>query len=316
MVFALVGVVLLALGVLGFTQIGGPDRRAAPILEIAATPKLLARGEYLVEHVLVCRACHADRDWSRFGGPSNSSALAGGDCLDVADGFPGRVCAPNLSSDDATGIGAWTDGELARAIREGVDRDGEALHPRMPYGDYAYLSDEDLYAVIAYLGEQPAVTRATEEGELSFLARYRMNARPKPVSERVLAPARDDEVAYGEYLARVSGCIGCHSPTDERQDPIAGMSLAGGRPFVGPWGDVLSTNLTPHETGLGNITREDFVARFTETSTVPRPVEAGENTVMPWLDYANMTEADLGAIHAYLQRVAPVPNALPVDDAQ
>ena len=41
-------------------------------------------------------------------------------------GLPGTICFPNITPHD-TGIGAWSDGEVLRALREGVDRDALAL---------------------------------------------------------------------------------------------------------------------------------------------------------------------------------------------
>jgi hypothetical protein len=45
----------------------------------------------------------------------------------------------------------WSDGELMRAIREGISKDGSGLFPLMPYRDYASLSDEDTRAIVAFL---------------------------------------------------------------------------------------------------------------------------------------------------------------------
>ena len=76
--------------------------------------------------------CHSEHDWKQrelavFPGRK----LAGSD-FPLKD-LPGRVVAPNITPDPETGIGNWTDDEIARAIREGVDRDGRTLFPLMPY---------------------------------------------------------------------------------------------------------------------------------------------------------------------------------------
>ena len=54
-------------------------------------------------------------------------------------------------------FGAWTDGEKIRAIREGISRDGRVLFPMMPYPNFRLMSDEDVYAVVAYMNTLPAV---------------------------------------------------------------------------------------------------------------------------------------------------------------
>jgi hypothetical protein len=81
--------------------------------------------------VAACGDCHSQRHYTRFGGP----VIEGGDGLGFA--FPKEmVVAPNITPDKETGIGNWTDGEVIRAIREGVSRDGQALFPLMPYAAF------------------------------------------------------------------------------------------------------------------------------------------------------------------------------------
>ena len=62
-----------------------------------------------------------------------------------------NVVAPNITSDPAAGIGAWSDTEIARAIRRGIARDGHRLNPPMAFAFYAGLSDADTADIIAYL---------------------------------------------------------------------------------------------------------------------------------------------------------------------
>ena len=128
--------ILITFAVLLLASVGGlaayittyqPAQRAAPSEKIARTPERLARGRYLVESVLDCQGCHTQRDWSRFGAPFSGPRGAGGTCFTEKDGVPGKICIPNITSDPATGIGRWTDGELLRALREGVDRIGRKI---------------------------------------------------------------------------------------------------------------------------------------------------------------------------------------------
>ena len=62
---------------------------------------------------------------------------------------------PNLTPDNDTGIGTWTDYQLQIAIRNGVDKDGLTLCPQMKH--YADMQDDELNAIIAYLRSLPAV---------------------------------------------------------------------------------------------------------------------------------------------------------------
>jgi hypothetical protein len=66
-------------------------------------------------------------------------------------GLLGTLTAPNLTPDPETRLGRWSDDEMGRAIREGVDPDGSALFPLMPYGCYRHVSDEDLPSIVVYL---------------------------------------------------------------------------------------------------------------------------------------------------------------------
>jgi mono/diheme cytochrome c family protein len=304
---AALGVLLAAVVALVLTA--KPAQRPPSREVVEATAERLERGRYLAVHVLSCFDCHTRRDWGRWGGPNVGPMGAGGHCFTRDDGFPGTICSPNITPDPATGLGAWTDGEILRAIREGVDRDGKALYPRMPYLEYRYLSDQDAAAVVAYLRSIPAVDNAMPATRIAFPASYFIQRLPRPVEGPVTSPDPRDRVAYGRYLAEVSGCKSCHTPVNRRQEPIAELAFSGGHEFEGPFGRVRASNLTPHETGMGSRTREEFVGifkAFSDPETVAVAVDPRQNTVMPWFALAGMTEADLGAIYDYLRTVAPV----------
>src|SRR4051812_4536952 len=114
---------LFALALGGCTLVTGPNARPPSREQIARTPARLARGAYLVEHVSTCLYCHSEHDWSRYTAPVKAEARGrGGVCVDETHGAPGRVCTQNVSSDPRDGVGGWTDGELLRAVREGVGR--------------------------------------------------------------------------------------------------------------------------------------------------------------------------------------------------
>ena len=91
------------------------------------TPARLARGAYLVNHVIDCMACHAEHDWTNREAPILPGTLGSGQDMNLLKGLPGKVYAPNITPDPETGTGNWTDDQLARGIREGVGYDGRAL---------------------------------------------------------------------------------------------------------------------------------------------------------------------------------------------
>ena len=298
-------------GVAAYIVTHEPAQRPASSEIIARTHERVARGRYLVENVLDCYGCHTQRDWTRFGAPVSGPTGAGGVCLTEKDGMPGTVCTSNITSDAGTGLGDWTDGEILRALREGVGRDGRALFPFMPFRDYRNLSDEDARAVVAFLRTLPAVRNPVPKPEIAFPVSFLIELEPRPLDGPVPAVDAADAIAYGRYLAGVAGCQGCHTPVDGQHEPLSGQELAGGQDFVGPWGHVRSANLTPHATGIGGHTRDSFIALFRafgDQKASAIPIQPGANTVMPWFALSGMKDEDLAAIYDYLRTAAPIEN--------
>ncbi|MCP4001088.1 MAG: cytochrome c [Gammaproteobacteria bacterium] len=290
-----------------------PQIAEPKVFKIVSTPDVMERGEYLFNSVLGCPVCHSERDWSAIGAPPMPPIGAGRSCresdqspLGLAEGggFPGTICFRNITSDDATGVGEWTDGELMRAIREGIDRDDNAMFPIMPYFIYAALSDADTKAVIAYLRTLPPVDHPLPETDINFPVGLAISLIPMPVRDVVNHPDQADGIKYGEYLAKVARCQFCHTRRNSRNRlPDMAYEFSGGVKFQGREGYFYSTNLTPHETGLGDVSLEEFIQLFRR-----KPGQAtGEIDIMPWANFSGMTDADLGAIYGYLQSLPPKP---------
>jgi len=307
--------VLAAAGTLGYIYGFLPRQRPAPDFNVDVTPEVLRHGEYLVNHVLLCNDCHSERDWTLYSGPAKPPLGAGRPCMDKntkavginfgTGGFPGRLCIRNITPDVESGIGGWTDGEIVRAMREGVSRDGEALFPIMPWFMYRSLSDEDAAAVIAYLRAQPPVKSFRPDRVLDFPLNIIFRFYPKPLDGPVATPSRSDTVAYGQYLAKIARCEFCHTARVRGQvEPLPDRLFSGGVPFVMGTRTQYSKNLTPHPTGIGDWTREIFIARF-RVHTAPFPVTEEENSEMDWVAFSGMTDEDLGAIWDFLRTVPP-----------
>jgi hypothetical protein len=309
---AIAGVIfVLGIGALVYLVLMKPAQRPPSAEQIERTPQRLARGEYLAEHVLACFECHSDRDMNRYGLPLVEATKGSGTiCFAQGFGFPGRVWSPNITPDPKTGIGSWTDGELMRAIREGIHRDGSALFGFMPYSYYRSLSDEDTRALVVYLRSIPAIEKARERTELDFPINLLIKFEPEPLAGPVPDP---DAQNLGKYLAEIAGCRGCHTPVDAQHREIPGRDFAGGQEFPLDVGvRVFSTNITPDpKTGIGKINKETFIGRFKafeDRATAAATVPIDKNTVMPWLNYAGMKVDDLSAIYDYLQTVTPIEN--------
>ncbi len=311
--YVVLAVAVLFGGAVAFLSLRAPAMRAASDEKIERTPERLARGKYLVEHVSGCIGCHSDRQFDRYGMPvKTGTELQGGTPFDERGGVPGVVCAQNLTPDPETGIGGWTDGEVMRAFREGVTRDGQALFPMMPYTYYRVMSDDDARAVVAYLRTFPPIRNVIPKSRIAFPVNLFIKAVPQPLPGVVATPNPSDRRAYGEYMVTIAGCKECHTPHDGKGRPLPDMDYAGGWEMRGPWGRVVTPNITPDpETSwMGRATKEQFVARFKsfaglDGDKAPK-VAPGKNTVMPWLEYAGMTEDDLGVIYDHLQTRRPV----------
>jgi mono/diheme cytochrome c family protein len=111
----------------------------------------VGRGAYLVT-IGHCMECHSA--WSRGVSDFKNGLGRGGRIFPAPDGSPGSIAA-NITSDPAAGIGGWTDPEIARAVTEGIGRDGRKLRPPMAYGFYAGLKQADLADIIAWLRTVP-----------------------------------------------------------------------------------------------------------------------------------------------------------------
>ena len=110
------------------------------------------------------------------------------------------MIAPNISPDPETGIGNWTDDEIARAIQEGVNKDGRALFPVMPYMRFRNFTDEDLASVVVYLRSIPPVKNAMRLTKLNFPLNFIVKTIPAAADD-ARASARADD---GRSARRVS----------------------------------------------------------------------------------------------------------------
>lgn len=283
----LLGLVVLAvIGLLVYGELSYKPRHAdRPTFAIKAdtSPAGVARGEYLVTKVMGCMgACHSPKDGTPLSGVSQALAIGP---IEIV------MTAPNLTSDPETGLGKWTDAEIARAIREGIDKDNVEL-VIMPAFNYHEVSDADISSIVGYLRSMKPVVRplppfsANAVGKAALALQIFM---PKSAGVPITAPKVSPEpgtVAYGEYMTHMAGCRDCH-----------GLGLNGGYlPGEGP-GSLPASNLTPAGE-LATWTEADFVkAIHSGVRPGGRPIAES----MPWKEYGGMTDADLGSIFKYLK---------------
>jgi alcohol dehydrogenase (quinone), cytochrome c subunit len=178
----------------------------------AITPELVSKGEYLAR-AGDCVACHTSRGGKPFaGGLGIESPI-------------GTIYSTNITPDEKTGIGGWTYGEFERAVRRGINHDGSALYPAMPFPSYARVTDEDMEALYAYFMQGVAPIEQPNQANaipwpLSIrwpLAYWRTFFSPSPESAAqsltAAAKASHEQIARGAYLVQGLGhCGSCHTP--------------------------------------------------------------------------------------------------------
>jgi hypothetical protein len=273
----------------------------------AAQPNSLERGRYLVETVAFCGVCHNTRDAD--GRMRPGMELAGGRVMSMnevrtvlSDIPPGdiRAVVPNITPDAETGIGRWTDSEIAAAIREGRRPDGSIIGPPMPIALYRGISDFDLTAMVTYLRTVPPVRHAvTERSTYPFaLGPY------GPTVGHVPDPP-DDPVARGAYIAGpLAHCMECHTPllSVVRRDWT--RIGAGGMPIEGPWGIVVAPNITSNrDYGIGGWTDDQILGAIT------RGIAADGRRLLPPMGaraaiYSRIADSDLRDLITYLRSLS------------
>jgi len=237
-----------------------------PLAQLRITPSkaLVAEGERRA-HMFGCTGCHHEA----------------GNVLFKAPGV-GRLVAPNLTRKAPL----YSDAELVRLIRHGVKRDGTSAIA-MPAAAFSGLSDEDIAAIISWLRTQaqvadakPARTSwgpigwfAVATGRVPFSAERARNIAP-PLERPRATPAKQ-----GEYLVQ-SICSDCHK-LDEENDNGWGMR-------------------TPPLRQMGQAYSLADFQTLMRTGKAMGNREVGEMSSVARGDLSHMTDAEIEAIHSYL----------------
>jgi len=110
-------------------------------------------------------------------------------------------------------------------------------------------------------------------------------------------------VERGRYVAIAADCAACHTA------PGGEKPFAGGYPINTPFGQIISTNITPDlQTGIGSWNEQDFIraVKFGKR-------QSGENLypAMPYTSYNKMSDSDLHDLWAYMRSVPAINNIPP-----
>jgi mono/diheme cytochrome c family protein len=256
----------------------------------------LARGAYVVK-AAGCLVCHTALGPA---GPDFANAGAGG--LEMPDAVVGTWRSPNITPDKASGIGSWTDDQIARAIREGTRPDGTQLYAIMPFPFYNRMTDADVKAVVAYLRTLKPVDRVVAPNKKLQVPQP---AVPPPANTPDLAT---DPVKHGEYLAALMLCGHCHM-TPKEPDHLFSGGLDLTISTLGT-GKLYAPNITPDkDTGLGAWTEDNL---YVTLKTMVRPTGKAILPPMSFLHtgWSQLEEADLRAVAAYIHQVPAIKHAV------
>lgn len=303
-------IALLVLALVVKFYILSPKSRPAPAMKAEADAATIEKGKYLTNHVTGCLGCHSKVDESKPGDFLFPGTEGQGRDFGEIPNYPIHIRARNITPDKATGIGDWTDGEIVRAMREGVSRDGSALFPQMPYQTYAAnLSDEDALAIVAYLRTLPPINNNPGKTQVSFPISMFIRAVPQPLEKSPpAAPPVSDKMARGNWLLKVASCGDCHNSKTEKMKDIPGKELAGGAKFpLSADKYVVVPNITSDKaTGIGAYSDDDLKRVFEEG----KGKDGRDLFMMPWSYYRGMTAEDKDALYTALRAVKPVVNVV------
>jgi len=281
-------ILIAGVALLGIAKLNTGRSTPAPVMQATASTQTLALGE---RRSHMCAGCHSTTNGLPLDG-SRGNFFAEDEAQTGSSPF-GTMAAPNLTPGGP--VKDWTDGEIVRAIREGVDNHGKPLIV-MPSQDFHAMSDADALALVAYLRSQPAIVREQPDRSLSLLGLLILGSGQFPTSEQpaitqpALAPPPGVTTEYGKYLVDSSGCASCH-----------GADLAGKQP--GGLGPPAGPNLTAI---VPRWSQDEFV-RFIRTGTDPAGHQVDPKK-MPWQAYDKMyADEELAAIYTYLRGLPPLP---------
>jgi mono/diheme cytochrome c family protein len=155
----------------------------------------------------------------------------------------GILYSTNITPDPDTGLGRWSETAFARAMREGVDREGRHLYPAFPYDHFTLVSDADIKALYAFLMSREPVVATPPPNGLPFP----LNIRLVLAGWKLLFfregrltpdPTKDEVWNRGRYLVESLGhCGACHSPrnlagAEERSRAFEGGEAEGWRAYA------------------------------------------------------------------------------------
>jgi mono/diheme cytochrome c family protein len=267
----------------------------------------IARGKALAE-AADCADCHT---------ADPAKPFAGGKRIDTPFG---GIYSPNLTPDRETGLGAWSDEDFRRALRDGVAPNGSRYYPAFPYPYFTKLTREDMLAIRAYLATLAPVHSVTPPPELRWPLNYRIVMRVwnylffRP---GLLEPNQSKSRQWnrGAYLVEgAAHCGACHTPKNMFGANRPGQAYGGG--LVQGWFAPRLDGAT--RSGLKSWSADDLV-EYLQSGRNGRSHADGPMAEVVVNSTSKMTDGDVQAITAYLKDLpagAPEPVVKPPLPAQ
>lgn len=294
---ATAAVIVLSTGAIGAGLLRPGPAPSPP--DIGTLDASAERGQYLAT-VSNCRTCHTTGDGEPF---------AGGVRFQTPFGV---LYSTNITTDNATGIGAWSFQDFHASMKHGVRPDGTHLYPAFPYPSFAKLTDTDIASIWLYMQTIEPVSASARENDLGFPYNLRFGLRAwnrlfHDTDTYVEDPARSAEWNRGAYLVQgPAHCGACHTPRNLLGAERDERALSGGtfHDEVAPhkvrqWSAV---NLTPSNAGLGQWSTDEIVSYLKEGESA-RAVVHGPMTEVVMNSTRHLEDADVRAIATYLKEM-------------
>ncbi|MBT5047392.1 MAG: c-type cytochrome [Rhodospirillaceae bacterium] len=282
-------------------------RAAAAALCLWGTPVLaqssdvIAKGKVLFA-VGGCANCHTD---TKRKGP----LAAGGAALKTPFG---AFYAPNITPDKDHGIGAWSDDDFIRAMRDGIAPDGSHYFPVFPYPSFTNMTDDDMRALKAYIFTLPPVAQADRPHDVGFP----FNLRFGQIFWKWLffdrGPYKADDTKSaqwnrGAYLSRaVAHCGECHTPRNFLGGLDHSQWFVGAEEGKGPEGEAVPNIRSDDGNGIRAWSMEQ-IEIYLESGEDPEGDYAG-SLMFDVVDMGTdqLSNADRSAISTYLKALPPI----------
>lgn len=265
-------------------QISSFDTINTVLLSQDELSKLSTKGHYLT-NIAACGSCHSAN-------PRPDSPLSGG--KNVNDDI-GSLNVPNITSDVETGIGSWSIGEIKKAIREGVAKDGRLLSSSA-HNAYRWMSDEDALSIAMYITKTSPVKNKVEKRSSSNFQNKKWGLISKHSEVEGYVPNLPEKSGgyRGMYLVNfVQNCARCHSPKENMADKISFLDGYQGELY---FTDSENSYEVPSIRAKNITKKENFVVDH-----LSRNKELKKDLLCPTNFYLNLTDADKKAIEVYLK---------------